>query len=271
MNKKKFGIALLVLVVLAGAFFFPGDKDVKPLSDDEIGKDGGLVEEAEEDSEELDEKENLDEVEEEEAVEDLEDISEEELEKQKAKKVEEDRKLKQEIIEKDKKNAEKKDKNLTDPVPEGKPEPVEPEEKKVEKKSENELKASLSVSCKSILNNMDLFNMDKIDVLPKDGIIYATRTVSFNEGDSVFDILLREMKSAKIHMEFNVTPVYNSNYVQGINNLYEFDCGELSGWRYRVNGWYPNYGSSRYEVKNGDKIEWIYTCDLGRDIGVGDE
>ena len=27
--------------------------------------------------------------------------------------------------------------------------------------------------------------------------------------------------------EFEVTPVYNSNYIEGINNLYEFDCGEL--------------------------------------------
>jgi hypothetical protein len=36
---------------------------------------------------------------------------------------------------------------------------------------------------------------------------------------------------------------------------------------YKVNDWFPTYGSSRYALKDGDRIEWIYTCDLGRDIG----
>lgn len=43
----------------------------------------------------------------------------------------------------------------------------------------------------------------------------------------MFDVLLREMKKNKIHMEFSMTPIYNSNYIEGINNLYEFDAGEL--------------------------------------------
>ena len=40
------------------------------------------------------------------------------------------------------------------------------------------------------------------------------------------------MKKNKIHMEFENTPLYNSAYVEDIANLYEFDCGELSGWMY---------------------------------------
>ena len=38
---------------------------------------------------------------------------------------------------------------------------------------------------------------------------------------------------------------------------------------YNVNGWFPNYGCSRYMLKDGDKIEWVYTCDLGADVGGG--
>ena len=49
----------------------------------------------------------------------------------------------------------------------------------------------------------------------------------------------------------------------------EFDCGALSGWMYKVNGWYPNYGSSRYQLKDGDVVEWRFTCDLGNDVGGG--
>ena len=39
------------------------------------------------------------------------------------------------------------------------------------------------------------------------------------------------------------------------------------GWMYKVNGWFPNYGCSRYQLKEGDTIEWVYTCDLGVDVG----
>ena len=38
---------------------------------------------------------------------------------------------------------------------------------------------------------------------------------------------------------------------------------------YEVNGRYPNYGCSRYRLKNGDAVNWRYTCDLGRDVGCG--
>jgi hypothetical protein len=172
---------------------------------------------------------------------------------------------KERIIVKDNENKDKKDKYLTDPIPEGKPKPVEWQD--VTKDKDKELKATLSVTCKSILNNMHLFNMDKLEVLPEDGIIYGTKTVVFYEGESVFDLLLREMQENKIHMEFVMTPIYNSHYIEGINNIYEFDCGELSGWMYKVNDWFPNFGASRYLLKDGDIVEWIYTCDLGRDIG----
>ncbi|BBI35464.1 DUF4430 domain-containing protein [Cohnella abietis] len=159
----------------------------------------------------------------------------------------------------------KKDKYLTDPVPAGKPKPVEWQDVKVDKKEK--LTVTLSVTCKTILDNLNIFNKDKLEVLPEDGVIYKARKVTFYKGESVFDVLLREMKSNKIHMEFEMTPIYNSNYIEGINNIYEFDCGELSGWMFKVNGWFPNYGSSRYILEDGDVVDWVYTCDLGRDIG----
>ncbi|MCM3629920.1 DUF4430 domain-containing protein [Paenibacillus glycanilyticus] len=167
-----------------------------------------------------------------------------------------------------------KDKYQTDPVPSGKPQPVEWQDVEIDKNKS--LTVTLSVSAATILNNLDSFNEDKREVLPKDGMIYKAQKVTFYEGESVFDVLLREMKKNKIHMEFEMTPIYNSNYIEGINNIYEFDCGELSGWMYKVNGWFPNYGASRYALKDGDIVEWVYTCDLGRDVGgysagVGDK
>ncbi|QSX04859.1 DUF4430 domain-containing protein [Sedimentibacter sp. zth1] len=154
----------------------------------------------------------------------------------------------------------------TSPVPEGKPAPVEWQDAVIN--ADKKLKCTLSVSCETILDNKDKLNPDKTDIVPDDGIIFPSTEVVFYEGESVFNILLREMKRNKIHMEFVMTPIYNSNYIEGIANLYEFDCGELSGWIYKVNGWVPNYGCSRYVLKDGDIVEWVYTCDLGRDVGA---
>lgn len=157
-----------------------------------------------------------------------------------------------------------KDKYLTDPVPEGKPLPIEPKDAIL---SDKELTCTLSVRCDTILENIGWFDNEKVDIVPKDGVIFAEKTVTFYEGESVFNLLMREMKRNKIHLEFENTPIYNSAYIEGIANIYEFDCGELSGWMYKVNDWFPNYGSSRYQLKAGDKVEWVYTCDLGIDVG----
>lgn len=128
-------------------------------------------------------------------------------------------------------------------------------------------KCSISISCKTILNNMDRLTAGKEEFVPADGWILKKTTVEFTEGDSVHDILNAVCRACGIHMESSFTPAYNSAYVEGINQLYEFDCGELSGWMYKVNGWFPNYGCSKYTVKDGDEICWEYTCDLGKDVG----
>lgn len=160
--------------------------------------------------------------------------------------------------------TEGQDQYHTDPIPEGKPKPVEPQNAKV---TDKKMHCTLSIECSTILDNMKDLDEEKIELVPEDGIIFAKKEVEFKEGESVFDVLKRETKDNKIHMEFVDTPMYNSAYIEGINNLYEFDCGNLSGWMYKVNDWFPNYGCSRYQLKDGDVVEWVYTCDLGRDVG----
>ena len=160
-----------------------------------------------------------------------------------------------------------KDKYLTDPVPEGKPAPVEPEDVEI---GDEEWTCTLSVSCATILDNMDLCDPEKWELVPEDGWILKPMTVTFAENESVFNVLQRTLKEQGIHMEFEYTPAYHTAYIEGINNLYEFDVGELSGWMYSVNGWFPIYGCSRYRLQDGDVVEWKYTCDLGNDIGGGE-
>lgn len=128
---------------------------------------------------------------------------------------------------------------------------------------------TVSISCAAILENLGRLNAEKADLIPADGVLLAPTAVEFTEGESVFDVLKRVCRENKIHMEFSETPVYQSAYIEGIGNLYEFDCGEGSGWMYRVNGEFPNYGCSRYTLADGDTVEWVYTCDFGADVGGG--
>ena len=156
-----------------------------------------------------------------------------------------------------------KDKYGTAAVPEGKPVPVEPESVEI---SDVAHTCTISISCATILDNMGWLDPEKVELVPEDGWILRPLEVTFYEGESVVNVLLRTCKQQGIHMEFVNTPIYNSAYIEGIHNLYEFDCGQLSGWIYKVNGWSPNYGCSRYALKEGDVIEWVYTCNLGIDV-----
>ena len=151
-------------------------------------------------------------------------------------------------------------------VPEGKPQPVEPQDVTV---GETEYTCTISISCASILEHMSLCDKEKAELVPEDGWLLKPVEVTFQQGQSVFDVLQQVCRENKLHMEFSMTPIYNSAYIEGIGNLYEFDCGETSGWMYKVNDWFPNYGCSRYQLQNGDVVEWEYTCELGKDIGGG--
>ena len=126
---------------------------------------------------------------------------------------------------------------------------------------------TLTVRCETILSNLERLNQDKVELVPADGVLFPTTTVVFYEGESAFNLLQREMKGAGVHLAFRNTPIYQAAYIEAINNIYEMDCGALSGWMYRVNGAFPSYACSSYLLQEGDAVEFLYSCDLGRDVG----
>lgn len=130
---------------------------------------------------------------------------------------------------------------------------------------------TISIRCDTVLANPDDLDpaLKQGDYIPSDGVILPPTEYVLRPGDTVFDILDRAVRYNKIQMEYQGSDEnsYGSVYIRGINYLYEFSCGPLSGWMYRVDGEYPNYGCSKYELKDGQNIEWIYTCDLGEDVG----
>ena len=146
---------------------------------------------------------------------------------------------------------------------------AKPTEAPTPEETPKENTVTMSISCAALLDHMDWLDPDKTELVPEDGWILKPVTVPLEEGESVFDLLLRVAKANKIHMEYSESPMYGSAYIEGIYNLYELDAGAGSGWMYSVNGWYPNYGCSGYMLEPGDVVEWRYTCETGEDIGGG--
>lgn len=129
------------------------------------------------------------------------------------------------------------------------------------------LTCTIEIRCDTVVDTTKLENQAAAPYVPADGAILAATEVEFTEGDSVFDILKQVTREKDIQMEFTEDTVYGSAYIEGINYLYEFDAGALSGWMYKVNDKFPNYGCSNYELQDGDAIVWMYTCDMGTDVG----
>lgn len=99
---------------------------------------------------------------------------------------------------------------------------------------------------------------------PEDvGTILETTEIDLEEGDTVLDILKQVTKENNIQMEYGGKK--SSVYIKGIDNIYEFDKGPESGWILRVNGEISSSSSGSYKLNDGDKIEWLYTTDLGRE------
>lgn len=131
---------------------------------------------------------------------------------------------------------------------------------------------TLTIRCDRAVENWDKLAPALQDerYVPQSGVILAETEYVLRPGDTAFDILSRATRHSQIHLDFQGADknAYNAVYIRGINHLYEFSCGEGSGWNYLVNGAAPAVGCSRYPLADGDKISFVYTCELGGDTRV---
>lgn len=111
----------------------------------------------------------------------------------------------------------------------------------------------LSIRCDTVAG--------RAEHIPADGIILAETTFPLEAGDTVLDVLTRAAKADGLLMD-----VSGSGYVAGIQYLYEFDYGDLSGWMYQVNGEMASVGCNQYLLQDGDVVTWRYTCNMGSDL-----
>ncbi len=126
---------------------------------------------------------------------------------------------------------------------------------------------TITIVCDTILGNLDKLKDGKEAFVPSNGVILDVSEIQLENGDTVFDVLKRVCSLANIQLEYSYS-AYESYYIEGINNLYEFDCGTQSGWMYKVNGVFPNVGCSACYLSDGDEIVFCYTCEgNGADVG----
>ena len=84
------------------------------------------------------------------------------------------------------------------------------------------------------------------------GSVSANTTVALAPSSTAYDALCATGLSVNSrNSAFGV-------YVAGIGGLSEFDHGGGSGWKYKVNGTFPNHSASVHELHDGDSVVWVY-------------
>ena len=118
---------------------------------------------------------------------------------------------------------------------------------------------TMEIRCDTVVGKSDK------DYIPEDGVILPVTVFDIEDGDTVYDVLTDAAQTYGIQIDSRGGSK-SMIYVAGINYLYEFEFGDLSGWVYHVNGISPSRNSGDYILSDGDVIEWLYTCELGHDL-----
>lgn len=117
----------------------------------------------------------------------------------------------------------------------------------------------ITVTVKDVPNPTD--KKLKVGIYTDEKALVESIDIDYKEGDTAYTVLKRLLgnKVDSIGSGENL-------YVQGIDELYEFDKGSQSGWVYAVNRSMPQVSAGIFDIKAGDEIIWHYTLDLGKDI-----
>lgn len=125
---------------------------------------------------------------------------------------------------------------------------------------------SLSISCETLLANKEVvesLSADKKAILPQDGIVLAETEIGFLQDETVLAMVKRYFTANKLHIDIS-----EDSFIQGIANIYNGDAGGWSGWFFFINGECASVGANEVVLKDGDRVEFKYSCDCGPDLGL---
>lgn len=129
---------------------------------------------------------------------------------------------------------------------------------KVTQTTSSEINCSITIECKSILDNMNDLKKGHEKYVPKNGIMLENYKTTLKSKSTVYDLFKKACNDKGI--TYTAEDTMYSVYIAGINNIDEFDCGKGSGWKYSVNGSFPNVSADSKKLKDGDKVVFTYTC-----------
>ncbi|WP_026896303.1 S-layer homology domain-containing protein [Clostridiisalibacter paucivorans] len=93
------------------------------------------------------------------------------------------------------------------------------------------------------------------------GRILSRTKVEIQKDDTVITLTKRVLRANNIDYQ------QRSGYIASIDGQAEMDKGSKSGWMFSINGEFPNVGADSVNLRDGDYIKWLYTTNLGEDIG----
>lgn len=93
-------------------------------------------------------------------------------------------------------------------------------------------------------------------------VFFSKQAIEVEAGETVFSLL----EKTGLSLDVDMNTQYGV-YIRGIEGLSEMDEGPDSGWLYRVNGVFPGHSAALHRVYANDYVEWLYTRDLGKDVG----
>lgn len=127
----------------------------------------------------------------------------------------------------------------------------------------------ISIDCMTILDHMeDLKDGDVLADYIGNGMILDKTGYQISAGCTVFDLLEMTARANRIPLDYQgeSANIYSTVYVRGIQHIYEKSCGSSSGWMYTVNGEWAGVGCSSKKLKDGDFVQWRFSCDGGSDL-----
>ncbi|MCM3726905.1 DUF4430 domain-containing protein [Neobacillus cucumis] len=93
---------------------------------------------------------------------------------------------------------------------------------------------------------------------PKDrGTILSASKIIIEDGYTIFDVVKQAAKAKGIVVDSTGSGA--TAYIEGIDNIYEFDYGAKSGWVFKHNGASITKSIGVIKVKAGDQIACYYT------------
>ena len=125
------------------------------------------------------------------------------------------------------------------------------------KKIERNYHCTVTVDADNLMLSSTALAHDALESLGSAFEAIRDADVTFAEGETVRDVLVRTLQDAKLSYEID-----SEGFISSIGGLGNQDAGLFSGWIYTVNGKMPSVSSGEYVLQEGDAVRYFFLIDF---------